>query len=67
LTTRQDVGDASVLPDLLDQIPADVPIDTIGDDGSYDTKECHPAIATRSAEPSIQPREGIRFVQQRRR
>jgi Transposase DDE domain len=58
LMTHQDVDDASVLPDLLDQIPADVPIDTIGGDGAYDTKGCHAVIATRSAEPSIPPREG---------
>jgi hypothetical protein len=30
--THQDVGDGEVLSDLLDQIPADSPIDTIGGD-----------------------------------
>jgi len=32
LMTHQDVDDASVLPGLLDQIPADEPIETIGGD-----------------------------------
>lgn len=47
-----------MLPDLLDQIPADVLTETIGDDGAYDTKPCHIQIAARSAAPSIPPREG---------
>lgn len=47
LMTHQDVDDASVLPALLDQIPADEPIETIGGDGAYDTKRCHAAIAAR--------------------
>lgn len=58
LMTHQDVADADVLPKLLDQIPSDEPIDTIGGDGAYDTKQCHAAIAARDAQPSIPPREG---------
>lgn len=58
LMTHQDEGDGEVLPDLLDQIPNDVPIDIIGGDGAYDTKPCHAQIATRGAIPSIPPREG---------
>lgn len=58
LMTHQDEGDGEVLPDLLDQIPADVAIDTIGGDGAYDTKACHARIAARAALPSIPPREG---------
>jgi hypothetical protein len=58
LMTHQDVGDGEVLPDLLDQIPADVPIETIGGDGAYDTKPCHVLIAARGATPAIPPREG---------
>ncbi|MCX5545638.1 transposase [Paraburkholderia sp. CNPSo 3076] len=45
LMTHQDEADGEVLPDLLDQIPADVMIDTIGGDG---------------ASPSIPPREGAK-------
>ncbi|RQU97451.1 IS4/IS5 family transposase, partial [Burkholderia cenocepacia] len=32
LMTHQDVADGEVLPELLDQIPVDEPIDTIGGD-----------------------------------
>ncbi len=58
LMTHQDVGDADVLPELLDQILTDTPIDTIGGNGAYDTKQCHAASAARGAQPSIPPREG---------
>ncbi|MHA6907983.1 IS5 family transposase [Ralstonia pseudosolanacearum] len=58
LMTHQDVSDGEVLPDLLDQIPSDVPIETIGGDGAYDTKPCHAQIDARGAAPSIPPREG---------
>jgi len=58
LMTHQDEGDGEVLPDLLDQIPADVAIDTVGGDGANDTKVCHARIAACGAAPSILPREG---------
>jgi hypothetical protein len=58
LMTHQDVADADALSDLLDQIPADVPIDTVGGDGAYDTRQCHDQIEARNAQPSIPPREG---------
>ncbi|WP_454727782.1 MULTISPECIES: IS5 family transposase [Cupriavidus] len=58
LMTHRDVDDASVLPNLLDQIPADEDIEVLGGDGAYDTKAGHAAIAARGAEPSIPPREG---------
>ena len=58
LMTHQDVDDGSALPDLLAQIPADVPIEIVGGDGAYDTKQCHATIAAREAQPSIPPREG---------
>ncbi|MDT4803019.1 IS5 family transposase ISBhu1 [compost metagenome] len=58
LMTHQDVGDADVLPDLLDQLPPDTPVDSVGGDGAYDTKSCHAVIAATGAQPSIPPREG---------
>lgn len=58
LMTHQDVGDGEVLPELLDQIPADTPIGVVGGDGAYDTRQCHAAIAARGATPSIPPRDG---------
>jgi hypothetical protein len=60
LTTNQDVDDASVLPDLLDQIPADLPVEIVGGDGAYDTKQAHAVIAARGAQRSIPPREGAK-------
>lgn len=58
LMTHQDVGDGEVLPELLDQIPADTPIGVVGGDGAYDTRPCHAAIAARGTTPSIPPRDG---------
>ncbi len=58
LMTHQDVADGEVLPELLDQIPAGDPIDTIGGDGAYDTQACYAAITARGAAPSVPPREG---------
>jgi Transposase DDE domain len=60
LMTHQDVDDANALPGLLAQISADEPIDTIGGDGTYDTKQCHKVIAGRGATPAILPREGAK-------
>lgn len=60
LMTHQDVADGEVLPELLEQIPADESIDTIGGDcdcdGAYDTQAS--SITARGAIPSIPPHEG---------
>jgi hypothetical protein len=47
--TGSRIGDAPILPDLLDQIPADQTIDRVMPDGAYDTRDCHTAIAERGA------------------
>ena len=47
--TGSHVGDAPVLPDLLDQIPPEVEIGSVTADGAYDTRKCHDAIADRGA------------------
>ncbi len=47
--TGSRVGDAPMLPDLLNQIPADQPIGKVTADGAYDTRGCHAAIAARNA------------------
>ena len=54
--TGSRVGDAPMLPDLLDQIPADEPIGMVTADGAYDTRACHAAIAERGAAAVIPPR-----------
>jgi hypothetical protein len=65
LMTHQDVGDAEVLPELLDQIPSGTPIDIVGGDGAYDTRQCHAVIAAPAATPSIPPRDGAKPWSQR--
>lgn len=57
LMTNQNVDDASVLQELLAQIPADIPIDTAGGDDAYDKKPCLARMAAREeARLSIPPR-----------
>ncbi len=55
--TSNRVGDAQVLPDLLNQIPRDESIDSVSGDGAYDTKGSHTAIAERDAEAIIPVRK----------
>ncbi len=59
--TSNRVGDAQVLPDLLNQIPRDESIDSVSGDGAYDTaydtKRSHTAIAERDAEAIIPVRK----------
>ena len=47
--TGNAVGDAQILPDLIEQIPEDEVLVSVHDDGTYDTKACHAAIAKRNA------------------
>jgi len=47
--TGSPIGDAPVLPDLLNQIPAHEQIGSVTADGAYDTCKCHDAIADRPA------------------
>ena len=58
--TDNSVGDAPVLPGLLDQIPADERIASVSDDGAYDTKDCHEAIALRAAHAVIPNRKNAK-------
>jgi hypothetical protein len=58
--TGSHIGDAPVLPDLLDQIPADEEIASVTADGAYDTRKCHEAIAARGAAAIIPPRKNAK-------
>lgn len=58
--TGSDIGDAPVLPDLLDQIPADEQTRSVTADGAYDTRKCHEAIAARDAAAVIPPRKNAK-------
>jgi hypothetical protein len=51
--TDNSIGDAPVLPELLDQIPPAEQIASVSADGAYDTKACHEAIALRQTHAVI--------------
>ena len=55
--TTSNVGDAPMLPELLEQIPPDQAIGRVTADGAYDTRKCHDAIAARNAHAVIPPRK----------
>ena len=52
--TTNDLGDGQLLPELLDQIDAD--ITQVSGDGAYDTHACYTAISARQAQAAIPPR-----------
>ena len=58
--TTSDIGDAPMLPELLDQIPPDQEIATVTADGAFDTRKCHDAIAARGAAAIIPPRKNAK-------
>jgi hypothetical protein len=39
--TGSNIGDAPMLPELLNQIPPDQDIGSVTADGAYDTRKCH--------------------------
>ena len=49
-----------MLPELLDQIPADPDIASVTADGACDTRKCHDAIAARGAAAIIPPRKNAK-------
>ena len=58
--TGSHIGDAPILPDVLDQIPQDQEIGRVTADGAYDTRKCHDAIADRGAHAVIPPRKNAK-------
>ena len=61
--TTSDVGDAPMLPKLLDQIPHDQEIasgEPANADGAFDTRKCHEAIVARGAAAIIPPRKNAK-------
>ena len=53
--TSSNVGDAPVLPDLLNQIPSVQDFASVTPDGVYDTRKCYEAIAARNVHAVIPP------------
>jgi hypothetical protein len=58
--TTSDMGDAPMLPELLDQIPPEQEIGSVTADGAFDTRKCHDAIAARGAAAIIPPRKNAK-------
>lgn len=58
--TTSNVGDAPMLPDLLDQIPREQDIGSVTADGAYDTRKCYDAVAARGAHAVIPPRKNAK-------
>ena len=59
--TSSSIGDAPILPDLLNQIRPDQEIGRVTGDGAYDTRKCHDAIAARNANAVIPPRKNAKL------
>ena len=59
--TSSGIGDAPMLPDLLNQIPADHDLGSVTADGAYDTRKCRDAIAARNAHAVIPPRKNAKM------
>ncbi len=55
--TENSIGNAPVLPTLLDQIPPEENIASVSGYGAYDTKDCHEAIALRAAHAILPTRK----------
>jgi hypothetical protein len=55
--TGSNIGDAPMLPELLNQIPSGQAIGSVTADGAYDTRKCHEAVAARNALAVIPPRK----------
>ena len=58
--TGSNIGDAPMLPKLLNQIPFDQDIGSVTADGAYDTRKYHEAIAARDAHAVVPPRKNAK-------
>ncbi|GBQ23367.1 transposase [Gluconacetobacter sacchari DSM 12717] len=58
--TKNEIGDAPVLPVLLEQIPEDEDIASVTADGAYDTRRSHETIANRGAQAVVPPRKNAK-------
>ena len=58
--TGNNICDAPMLPELLNQITSDQDIGSVTADGVYDTRKCHEAIAARDAHAVVPPRKNAK-------
>ena len=59
--TSSNVSDASVIPNLLDQLPKNESLDSATGDGAYDTRQVYEAVIEHGASPIIPPRKNARI------
>ena len=59
--TSNNVSDASVIPDLLHQLPKDEVLESLTGDGAYDTQPVYEAVIKRETLPIIPPRKNARI------
>lgn len=60
--TSISIGGASMLPELLDQIPPNEEICSVTGDGAYDTRKCHDANTARNAHAVIPPNSPVQTL-----
>lgn len=58
--TTSNIGDAPMLPELLNQISPEQDVGSVTADGAYDTRKCYDAIAARGAHAVIPPRKNAK-------
>ena len=59
--TSNNVSDASVLPELLQQLPEDEVLESVTGDGAYDTQPVHAAVIRRGDTPVTPSRKNARI------
>ena len=59
--TSNNVSDAAVIPNLLEQLPEDEDLESLTGDGAYDTQQVYEAVAKRGALAVIPPRKNARI------
>jgi hypothetical protein len=59
--TSNEVSDAAVIADLLEQVPCDEALLSLTGDGAYDTQPVYEAVIQRNAVPIIPPRRNARI------
>jgi hypothetical protein len=58
--TTSSIGDAPMLPDLLNQIQPDPDVGSVTADRAYDARKCHDAIAAGGAHAVLPPRKNAK-------
>lgn len=60
-TTTNDMSDHEIIKEVLDEIPEEQKINSVGGDGGYDYLEAHKPIVKRGAKAIIPPRKNARI------